>query len=327
MAELVIFYKMPGYCFNPGERVPSEIKRIVREEIEAAAAHLSGRGVKERDEAIHEARKSIKKIRAVLRLVRPELGDIYALENTVFRDIGRQLSQFRDAGVAIETFDAARKKYLKHIDGRILSGMRRRLTARKARAEKSGNLDEVLSAMATAFDGPEGRVSGWPLRNDGFAAIAPGFEATLRRGRKAMARAVTERRPEDYHEWRKRAKEHWYHIRLLGSVWNDELEAYEKKLKDLEEALGEDHNLVILKEMVCAEPTMFGIEREVERFADGIEKYHKDLVEKAGKLGEEIYDEKPGRFTRKIGRLWDGWQVVIASTGEDDGRPKAAVTV
>jgi len=52
--------------------------------------------------------------------------------------------------------------------------------------------------------------------------------------------------PENYHEWRKRVKEHWYHVRLLEVTVADG--GYEKSLKELETALGEDHNLVLLQE-------------------------------------------------------------------------------
>ena len=116
-----------AYRFKLGEPVPEGIKRIVGEEIEAAARHLSGQGESDRDEAIHEARKSVKKIRGVLRLVRPELGEVYRTDNARFRDIGRQLSQFRDAGASIETFDALRKRYRGEMDGRTLAAIRRRL--------------------------------------------------------------------------------------------------------------------------------------------------------------------------------------------------------
>ena len=178
-----------AYRFKSGEPVPEGIKRIVREEIEAAARHLSGQGSADRDEAIHEARKSIKKIRGVLRLMRPELGDIYRTENALFRDIGLQLSQFRDAGASIETFDALRKRYCGEMDGRTLASIRRRLMARKKQAEQEANIAAVLASMAAALRQSEPAVSAWPLAKDGFPAIAPGLEATFREGQKAMSRA------------------------------------------------------------------------------------------------------------------------------------------
>ena len=159
-AKLVIFYKTVAYRLKLGEPVPGGIQRIVREEIEAAARHLSGKGAAGRDEAIHEARKNVKKIRGVLRLMRPELGEIYGLENTFFRDVGRQLSQFRDAGATVETFDALRKKYRGEVvRGRLVS-IRRGLIARKKQAEKQAGIEEALNGMAAVLRLSPRRVEG-----------------------------------------------------------------------------------------------------------------------------------------------------------------------
>jgi|HubBroStandDraft_1064217.scaffolds.fasta_scaffold01080_14 CHAD domain-containing protein len=307
-AELVIFNKTMAYRLKLGETVPAGIRRVVHEEIEAAVRHLSGQGAASRDEAIHETRRSVKKIRGVLRLMQPELGGIYRLENVHFRDIGRQLSQFRDAGAMVETFDTLRPKYHGEVDGRTLARMRRHLMARKEHTEKQANIGEVLSGMAAVLLQSAARVSAWPLSVDGFPAIAPGLEATFRRAQKAMARARRHPRPENYHAWRKRVKEHWYHIRLLESLWTPGIRAYEKSLKDLETFLGEDHNLVVLHEKVLADPESYGKQAEIAQFVQPIGKYHEELRDRAFALGERLYDERPGHFTRRIHRLWDAWQ-------------------
>jgi CHAD domain-containing protein len=302
-----------AYRFKSGEPVPEGIKRIVGEEIEAAARHLSGQGVADRDEAIHEARKSIKKIRGVLRLMRGELGDIYRTENAHFGDIGRELSQFRDAGASIETFDALRKRYRGEMDGRTLASIRRRLKASKRQAEQQAGIATVLTGMAAALRQLAPSVSRWPLAKDGFAAIAPGLTATFRRGRKALERARTCESSENYHEWRKRVKEHWYHVRLLESFWSSATEAYEKSLKELETALGEDHNLVLLQEKIEAEPVFYGKPPEIALLIELIERYHKELRGKALHLGKSIYEEKPGQFTRHMRSLWDARKTVSMS--------------
>ncbi len=317
--ELLIFNKMTAYCFKPGERVPAEILRIVREEIESAAQHLTGPQSAGRDEAIHEARKSVKKIRGVLRLMQPEMGELYPLENTLFRDIGRQLSQFRDGGATIEIFDELRKKYRGDLDGRVLAKVRRRLVSRKAQAEKEAHIGEVLGTVAAALDRSAARLASWPLAKDGFAAIAPGLEATLRRGQKAMARAHKHARPENFHDWRKRVKEHWYHVRLVQGLWNHDLEAYEKKLKDLEEALGEDHNLVVLQEKLSAEPTYYGTKAEIRAVIKAIDDFHETLRGAAFEIGEKIYNEKPSRFTRSLRRLWKPWQELPQTAATSNG--------
>ena len=147
-----------------------------------------------------------------------------------------------------------------------------------------------------------------------------------------MARARSHPRPENYHEWRKRVKEHWYHTRLLEGLWNRGMESYEKSLKDLESALGNDHNLVVLEETVLAEPASYGQKPEIRLFEKAIGKYHRKLRDDALELGKHIYEEKPGRFTRRINRLWDGWQskaVKPAPPSPDskkNGRPKVAIS-
>jgi len=290
-----------AYRFRLGEPVPEGIKRIVREEIDAAVRQLNGEGEADVDEAIHEARKSMKKIRGALRLMRLELGEIYGQENAFFRDVGLKLSQFRDAGAIIETFDALRKRYRGEMDGRTLASIRRRLIARKQQAEQEADIAAVLAETADDLRQAAPRAGAWPLAKDGFSAIAPGLAATFREGRRALGRARKQPLAENYHEWRKRVKAHWYHIRLLESLWSPGIEVYEKRLKDLETVLGEDHNLVMLREKVRAEPGIGQLPRLIS-------KYQRELRDNALKLGEHIYEEKPGHLGRRIQHLWEGWQ-------------------
>ncbi|MDE3194884.1 MAG: CHAD domain-containing protein, partial [Acidobacteriota bacterium] len=56
------------------ESIPRGIRRIAREEIDSAIANLRIKTPSKRDEAVHEARKSLKKLRSLVRLVSPCLG-------------------------------------------------------------------------------------------------------------------------------------------------------------------------------------------------------------------------------------------------------------
>ncbi len=167
--------------------------------------------------------------------------------------------------------------------------------ARKQQAEEEARIDEALAAAAAALHQSAARVNAWPLSGEGFSAIAPGLEATFRAGQKAMSRARKHPRPENYHDWRKRVKEHWYHIRLLENVWDGATPAYERRLKDLETLPGEeDHNLVVLED-----------QPEAGKLAGLIAKYRKELRENALAIGERIYTGKPSRFTKRIRRQWE----------------------
>jgi CHAD domain-containing protein len=165
-------------------------------------------------------------------------------------------------------------------------------------------LDDAASALARAGKS----VKNWPLETDGYAAIAPGFEQIYRAGRKALKLVHKEPSAENFHALRKRAKDHWYHVRLLENLWTDMMSAYEKSLKDLETWLGDDHNLVVLKERVLSEPAFYGRQEDIELLLELVEKHQKELRDKSLALAERIYEEKPRALTQHMRHLWDTWR-------------------
>src|SRR5947208_439602 len=93
-----------SFQLKPGESARKAVKRLARKQLDAALAELRPR--KGGDAIVHDARKRFKKVRAVLRLVRAELGErAYQRENKCFRDAGRPLTEVRDAKILIETLD------------------------------------------------------------------------------------------------------------------------------------------------------------------------------------------------------------------------------
>jgi CHAD domain-containing protein len=108
--------------------IAAQLRRVVRDALEEAAAHL--RGSEPRDEAIHDARTAIKKVRAVLRLLRDPLGARYDRENDRLRDAGRRLSALRDADALEETLRSLHGQYASGAPAaRAPRGSRRRVTA------------------------------------------------------------------------------------------------------------------------------------------------------------------------------------------------------
>jgi CHAD domain-containing protein len=302
-----------SYRFKSKESVPEGIRRIVREEIESATNQLThGRGSKP-DEAIHEARKSVKKIRGALRLMQPELGVTYGEENRRLGETGRRLSEIRDAEAIIEVFDGMVEKYRRQLKPEAAQAIRRGLLKNKQETEKRVQIDTVVRQAISRLRAMSRRLDSWPLKTDGFAAIAPGFKKRYRGGQQAMAVAQKQPAPETYHEWRKRVKDHWYHVRLLESLWTEVLQAREGALKELETWLGDDHNLVVLREKLHADPAQYGGDRNVELFTSLMDEYSNSLREKSLSLGERVYEQKPKLLVREMSKLWDAWQDQPAS--------------
>jgi CHAD domain-containing protein len=318
-----------GFRLDRNESVPEGLRRIAREQLDSAAEELSKTG-KERAVGIHEARKSIKKVRAVLRLMRAELGNTYRKENARLGRIGRRLSGFRDATASIEIFDALQSRHPEELPPGSFKTIRLKLVARRAATERRGNVSAALKRIASTLRHASARVKAWPIEKDGFQAIAPGLEATFRAGRKALSRAQKHPRAENYHEWRKRVKDHWYHIRLIEDLWTDVMLGYEKSLKELETWLGDDHNLVVLRETVEATPEFYGMSKEVAALFDLMESYQKELRGNALSLGQRIYEEKPKQFVERMKQLWEAWQAEPKSLEKFEKRqtrPPAAAKV
>jgi CHAD domain-containing protein len=295
-----------AYRLERGESVIAGLKRVVQDEIESAGTRLAG-DKSGRDEAIHDARKSIKKVRALLRLVSAELGGVYPRENARLRDIAGKLSEFRDGFVLVETFDDLKKKFKSETRNKL-----RPIRAGLIKKRNEGGREEAVRIMldhaSAALRRAAKRVQDWPLETEGFAALGPGLERTYRAGRAALKRVRENPGPESYHDLRKRVKDHWYHIRLLESVWTGAMTPYEKSLKELETWLGNDHNLAVLRDRIVAEPAFYGEQKDIDLMLELIRKYQKELREQSLSLAERIYEEKPRAFTNRIKQFWDTWR-------------------
>lgn len=297
-----------AYRLKKGESIADGIRRVVHEETESAIGGLSHSSGKKRDEGIHEARKSIKKIRGLLRLARPQLGRIYRTENRRLGDIGRKLSEIRDATAIIEVFDGLAGKHKDGLQKNTFALVRKGLEANKREMLQRAGMADAVKRATAALRSIQKRVDSWPLKQDGFNAIGTGLEERYRRGRKAMAVARKDDTPENFHEWRKRVKDHWYHVRLLESLWTDVMQAHENSLHDLETWLGDDHNLVVLRGNIEKQPENYGDEKTVGLFLTLLAQEQKELRERSLSLGERVYERKPRRFVQDMEKLWDAWQ-------------------
>jgi CHAD domain-containing protein len=292
-----------SYVLTASESTAAGIKRVIEDELESAAGQLNQKSLAKRDEAIHEARKSVKKIRAALRLVEGNLGESFPRENRRLRDTGRQLANFRDAAAAIEIFD---KVMASQAEETGLSSIRRVLQRYKRETAQGAGVRAVLDKLVVVLSSTNERVKEWPLDADGFPVIGKGLQRTFRRGRKAMAAAQKDESPVNYHDWRKRVKDHWYQLMLLEHLWTAPLRAQMKTLKELETCLGDDHDLVLLLEKLEAKHTDFK-PKDLESFQAAASHHQKRLRERAVYLGRKIYDEKPADFILRVDKRWDVW--------------------
>jgi CHAD domain-containing protein len=269
----------------------------------------------DRDEGVHEARKSMKRVRALLRLVRDEIGhDVYRNENVVLRDVARRLAPVRDSAILVDTLDALVGRYVRFVSLAAF-GQTRAFLILRHRRHHTEILDDrqlmadvliTLKAARSRFDGHGalGSSHGGPRMRDDVAAIEKGLARVHRRGRNGMRHAHTHGTTEALHEWRKRVKYLRYQMESLSPLWPELLDALAGRLDELGEALGDDHDLAVLRSVIventdaCTDPRVRVILLAL------IDEARSDLQARAFRLGPTVYGEHTDRFVDRIGSYW-----------------------
>lgn len=292
-----------SFRLTQDESIPRGIRRIAREEIDAAIENLRIETPARRDVAVHEARKSLKKLRSLIRMISPVLGEAAKKENAALRELGRGLSQMRDAAAMLETVNLLGKKYKGEPAARDLAELRALFVKRRADARTDSKAIATTETGVTTLRGLRRRLNNWNLGVD-VHLMEPGFKRIYRRGRRALSKAGKNANPGNLHELRKRVKDYWYQVRLLDGVWQNGSKSPEKELRDLQEWLGEAHNLAVLRE----ETTTGGLTALIND-------YEKELYEKSLAAAAKVYDQKPADHVRHIAQLWETWRDEPARKG------------
>ncbi len=158
------------------------IRRIARGQLDQAEAELKNAPKRKLAAAVHDTRKSLKRLRATVRLGRDALGEeTYKRENQAFRDTGRRLAGVRDASVLIETLDALEQATPGELPSDATAGLRERLEAERKQALQSLKDDDAaIDGVCDDLDQARTRTATWTFEADGFAALEPGLQAHLR---------------------------------------------------------------------------------------------------------------------------------------------------
>jgi CHAD domain-containing protein len=292
------------YRLRDGHPLDEEIRRVAIGRADHALEALREDLAKEPEEAVHTARKDLKKLRSLLRLVRSGLGDdAYSSANDELRAAGQALGGIRDVDVMLETLEKVTEDSGELGEAPSVTALRSDLLDRRARAHHGAGPSRAAEEASSRIEAVAAGFPDWP---DALPeALAPGLERAYRRGRKRMREAEGDPTTERLHEWRKRAKDHWYHLRVVRDAWPQELQARADEVHRLTDLVGDDHDLAIL----AGEVQSAG-ESSDDR-ADllaAIDRRRADLQAEAFKLGARVYAEKPKAFARRMEALLGAWR-------------------
>lgn len=297
---------------KPGSPGVKGVRRLVQKQAGKALDELSAIGSSDADisgrEAVHQVRKRLKRVRAMLRLIRSSIGDReYKRANESFRDAARPLTEVRDAHVLVTTFD----KYCRdddHLDRASLNTIKQALLVREQEVNNRvlSNPDALKSAR-DSLQSAVNRMDQWQLEKHGWNALGSGLKRVYCSGRGAYVAARQEPTVANLHEWRKQAKYFRYQLETIRSIWPlvlDDLSAKAKRLGDL---LGDDHDLAMLREEL-KDAHRFPARDVVAELDRRMASKREEFQRKAFEAVEEMYDSRASAFTERLKECWRLWR-------------------
>ena len=168
---------------RPDQSLGKNLVRIFRQQIDGGLALARGE-TKPEDTRAHDLRKHLKKARAVLRLLSEQIGrDSFCREDRRLRDVGRLITEVRDAEVRLQTMRQLEKATHHHY--RSYQKIERSLAA---------ELENVVAAFAGwekkqpwLLERTRHATKNWSRANYNWRRLRRAVQQTYKSGRKALA--------------------------------------------------------------------------------------------------------------------------------------------
>jgi len=294
-----------AYKFRTGDKsTKAGVRRIARERIDAALARapeLPDAG------AVHAIRKETKKLRGLLRLVKPRFKGFRGADTALKRG-ARELGHLRDAQVRLATFDSLTPALN---DPQSAAPIRRILAGDITQLSDPQRLSAGAEAMVDALSQLRGEVEGWKIRGHGFDALGDGVAVTWRRARRDMKGAELSFKGSfdaaTFHDWRKSVKRHWYHAQLLQPFWPKVMAPHIAAADRLGEMLGAHNDLDVLAARLRHDLPE-DLEPIARELTDLALKRRRQLAGDALVLGRRLFADKPRALEARWGRWWALWR-------------------
>lgn len=288
------------YRFKLNEPFASGVSRIGLEQIETAEQQVTGA---DGDVAVHNIRRCLKRLRALLRLVRPALSEVvYRRETHAIASIGRQFAPARDRVVVRQTLMKLEARFgaLPNGSGSRLDRLLAKPAARVPSRITGKDRRSALAALAKSkkFFARAERAGIRPEH------ASEGLERTYRRARRLFRDCFQQPSDGAFHEWRKSVQQHWRHMQLLSRAWPDVLGGRAREAKELSRLLGEDHDLAMLAAFVAERPEAQVPSGDREEFIRRCRSWQSELRDLAKPRARRLFAEPAADFTSRLMTYW-----------------------
>ncbi len=297
-----------GYRIDQPQRVSAEVRRIATERLDNALGELRNGVAEDPAAAIHNARKDLKKTRSLLRLVRESLREeSYRTENARLRDAAQVLASVRESDAMVVSLSRLIEASVADMSPGCAADAKAWLGHMTSGPAGRSDVTDAAASASLIIEDARDDARLWSLGDGGWEMIEPGLRKAYRRGRDGFSSAMDAHDDEAFHEWRKRVKDLWYHLRLLSQVWPAVVDPMAGEVHRLSENLGDHHDLAELAATAISSDSPLRDEFRAE-LVDHARARQRDLIAQAKPLADRLYGESPRQFTGRIESYWRAWE-------------------
>jgi len=265
------------------EKPAEGFRRLAKKELSQACKCVAKElKADDQHETIHQVRTHLKRLRALLRLIRDYVGpELQRRQNRQLRAIAKLLSPSRDCAVQLATL----QKLYQGCPGRLtveeFSNAEKEMSDRHAR--QCGELAEPGTRLKEKLEAALKPIENLPLEGLRKSDLRFGLKQSRRRWRKRYKQARHSPTNEHLHDWRKSSKDLASQLRILRRVTPESTGKRIARLKKLGEVLGDDHDLATVETTIRQlHPDLFG------KFQTPIREWRAKLQKSAFKLGRKL---------------------------------------
>lgn len=284
-----------AYRFDPLEPTRDSLSRVALEELDSAIQLLDS-SEELLSHRVHEARKHLKRLRALLALA--EGAASRSAVSHVTRGVqkaARALANLRERAALLESFTALVRSSPAALEPAQVDRIRALLSSQE---EGGSARDRDVVHAGERLGDARRRLTELRFHGSGWQSLEPGFRRTYSKARKAFLRASSDIGPEAIHSFRKPAKRHSYQVQLLEPLWPALLHPHRKELFRLGDLLGDHHDLCLLRKspLLSALPSF-----DLEKLEELVRERSRELEIEGLALANRLFAERPAAMTRRFG--------------------------
>jgi hypothetical protein len=191
-----------------GAAAEARLRALVAAQLAGLRRHLA-RAARGDDRGVHEARKTLQRLRAVVMLFAPSHPEIARDENVRLRTLRRRLGPLRDAAVRAETLRLlATRPHWRPWRETLLQLAAMQMQAHAAAWRSRGPGARYWQLVGARADALAERARRWPCDGVDSAAAREACARSAKRVRKALKRALGEHAHAKRHDLRRRLRRH-----------------------------------------------------------------------------------------------------------------------